>query len=88
MRALLVYPRFPKSFWSFEKTMELIGKRAVLPPLGLITVAALLPDDCRHSRDRIPDQDHPAEVEHHRGHGSNPPTGQDCLGTCAARCRA
>lgn len=45
MRALLLYPRFPKSFWSFEKTMELIGKKAVLAPLALVTVAALLPED-------------------------------------------
>jgi radical SAM superfamily enzyme YgiQ (UPF0313 family) len=43
MRALLIYPVFPKSFWSFEKTVELAGRKAMLPPLGLITVAALLP---------------------------------------------
>ena len=45
MRALLIYPEFPQSFWSFEKTIELIGKKAVLPPLGLITVAAILPQE-------------------------------------------
>ncbi|WP_017662306.1 B12-binding domain-containing radical SAM protein [Baaleninema simplex] len=44
MRVLLLYPRFPKSFWSFDKAMELVGRKAVLPPLGLITVAAILPD--------------------------------------------
>jgi radical SAM superfamily enzyme YgiQ (UPF0313 family) len=43
MRVLLLYPPFPKSFWSFEKTVELIGRKAFLPPLGLITVAAILP---------------------------------------------
>ncbi|MBE9114280.1 B12-binding domain-containing radical SAM protein [Lusitaniella coriacea LEGE 07157] len=43
MRVLLLYPRFPKSFWSFEKVMELVGLKAFLPPLGLITVAAILP---------------------------------------------
>ncbi len=43
MRILLVYPRFPKSFWSFEKTLELLNYKAQLPPLGMITVAALLP---------------------------------------------
>ncbi|MFO8041286.1 MAG: B12-binding domain-containing radical SAM protein [Sodalinema sp.] len=43
MRVLLLYPRFPKSFWSFEKTLELIGRKAMLPPLGLATVAAILP---------------------------------------------
>ncbi|MGC9503107.1 B12-binding domain-containing radical SAM protein [Baaleninema sp.] len=44
MRVLLLYPRFPKSFWSFDKAMELVGRKAVLPPLGLITVAAILPE--------------------------------------------
>ena len=45
MRALLIYPRFPKSFWSFEKVLEMIGRKAMLPPLGLLTVAAILPQD-------------------------------------------
>lgn len=44
MQVLLVYPRFPQSFWSFDKAMELAGRKAVLPPLGLITVAGILPD--------------------------------------------
>ncbi len=43
MRVLLLYPLFPKSFWSFDKAIELIGCKASLPPLGLITVAAILP---------------------------------------------
>lgn len=43
MRVLLVYPQFPKSFWSFEKTLSLVDRKALLPPLGLITVAAILP---------------------------------------------
>ncbi|NEO84321.1 MAG: B12-binding domain-containing radical SAM protein, partial [Spirulina sp. SIO3F2] len=45
MKALLIYPIFPKSFWSFEKTLELVGRKAMLPPLGLITVGAMLPQD-------------------------------------------
>jgi radical SAM superfamily enzyme YgiQ (UPF0313 family) len=45
MRVLLIYPLFPKSFWSFEKAINLIGRKAFLPPLGLITVAALLPQE-------------------------------------------
>ncbi|MCV6638681.1 B12-binding domain-containing radical SAM protein [Candidatus Albibeggiatoa sp. nov. NOAA] len=45
MRVLLILPRFPKSFWTYDKTMQLIGKKSGLPPLGLITVAALLPQD-------------------------------------------
>ncbi len=43
MRALLLYPLFPKSFWSFEKTLALVDCKALMPPLGLITVAAILP---------------------------------------------
>src|SRR5690242_1025985 len=45
MRALLVYPVFPKSFWSFEGVIRLVGRKALIPPLGLATVAALLPQD-------------------------------------------
>ena len=41
---LLVYPRFPITYWGFQYSLRLIGKRASLPPLGLITVAALLPN--------------------------------------------
>ncbi|MEM9538855.1 MAG: B12-binding domain-containing radical SAM protein [Cyanobacteria bacterium P01_E01_bin.42] len=45
MKALLVYPVFPKSFWSFERTIQLLGRKTFLPPLGLITVAAILPQE-------------------------------------------
>ncbi|MBW4525645.1 MAG: DUF4070 domain-containing protein [Phormidium tanganyikae FI6-MK23] len=45
MRVLLLYPVFPQSFWSFEKALQLVGRKAMLPPLGLITVAAILPQD-------------------------------------------
>ena len=45
MRALLVCPEFPLSFWSFRKSCQLRGNRAVNPPLGLLTVAALLPPE-------------------------------------------
>ncbi len=43
MRVLLLNPIFPKSFWSFDKTLELIGRKVTIPPLGIITVAAILP---------------------------------------------
>jgi radical SAM superfamily enzyme YgiQ (UPF0313 family) len=43
MRVLLVYPQFPKTFWSFEKILELVDRKVLLPPLGLVTVAAILP---------------------------------------------
>lgn len=45
MNILLLYPLFPKSFWSFEKTLALLNRKAMLPPLGLVTVAAILPQD-------------------------------------------
>lgn len=43
MKILLVYPKFPKTFWSYEKILELVNRKVLLPPLGLITVAAILP---------------------------------------------
>lgn len=43
MNILLVYPEFPPTFWSYAHALKFIGKRAVSPPLGLLTVAALLP---------------------------------------------
>jgi radical SAM superfamily enzyme YgiQ (UPF0313 family) len=43
-RVLLVFPRFnPNSFWSFKDACEVWGARCTAPPLGLITLAALLP---------------------------------------------
>ena len=45
MRALLVHARFPTTYWGFQYGLPLAGKRAALPPLGLITLAALLPSD-------------------------------------------
>lgn len=43
-RILLVWPEIPPTtYWSFSRSLELIGKRASIPPLGLITVAAMLP---------------------------------------------
>ncbi|MGF1588538.1 MAG: B12-binding domain-containing radical SAM protein [Pleurocapsa sp.] len=45
MRVLLLYPLFPQSFWSFEKTLALVDCKALMPPLGLITVAAILPQE-------------------------------------------
>jgi radical SAM superfamily enzyme YgiQ (UPF0313 family) len=45
MRALLICPEFPLSFWSFQKSSRLRGNKTVNPPLGLITVAALLPKE-------------------------------------------
>jgi hypothetical protein len=43
MNALLIYPEFPDTFWSFKHALKFLGKLAAQPPLGLMTVAALLP---------------------------------------------
>lgn len=45
MNVLLVYPEFPDTFWSFKHALEFVGKRSALPPLGLLTVAAMLPPE-------------------------------------------
>jgi radical SAM superfamily enzyme YgiQ (UPF0313 family) len=46
IKVLMVWPRFPSSFWSFQgMTNSLISEKAFQPPLGLITVAALCPKE-------------------------------------------
>jgi len=45
MKALLIYPEFPETFWSFKHALKFIRKQASLPPLGLLTIAAILPTD-------------------------------------------
>ncbi len=45
IKALLVWPKIPNSFWAFNGMLELLPEKAVMPPLGLITVAALCPPD-------------------------------------------
>jgi radical SAM superfamily enzyme YgiQ (UPF0313 family) len=45
MKVLLIYPKFPDTFWSFTYALPFIGKKAAFPPLGLLTVAGLLPED-------------------------------------------
>lgn len=45
MKALLLWPIMPNSFWSYQETLDLAGLRSTNPPLGLITVAAMLPPD-------------------------------------------
>jgi radical SAM superfamily enzyme YgiQ (UPF0313 family) len=43
MNVLLVYPEFPDTFWSFRHALPFIRKKAAHPPLGLLTVASMLP---------------------------------------------
>jgi len=45
VRALLVYPELPPTYWSMTYALPFIGKKASIPPLGLLTVASLLPAD-------------------------------------------
>ncbi|GFE71531.1 B12-binding domain-containing radical SAM protein [Chroococcus sp. FPU101] len=45
MRALLIYPVFPPTFWSYDKILKLVNRKVLLPPLGLITVAGILPQN-------------------------------------------
>ena len=52
MNALLIYPKFPNTYWSFKHALTFQGKRAAQPPLGLMTVAALLP---KHWQKRLID---------------------------------
>ncbi len=44
MKILLLYPEYPDTFWSFKHALKFVSKKAAFPPLGLLTVAALLPD--------------------------------------------
>lgn len=45
MNVLLIYPEFPDTFWSFKHALKFAHKKASSPPLGLLTVAAMLPLD-------------------------------------------
>ena len=44
MKILLIYPEFPDTFWSFKHALKFVDKKASLPPLGLLTVASMLPE--------------------------------------------
>lgn len=45
LKVLLVYPEFPDTFWGFKHALKFIKKKAAFPPLGLLTVGAMLPKD-------------------------------------------
>lgn len=45
MRVLLIYPRYPDTFWSFRHALKFVSRKAAYPPLGLLTVAAMLPEE-------------------------------------------
>ena len=44
MNVLLIFQQYPASFWSFKYALRFISKKAAVPPLGLITVSAMLPE--------------------------------------------
>ena len=44
-KALLIWPKFVYSFWSYRESNRMVGVKALTPPLGLLTAAALLPPD-------------------------------------------
>lgn len=44
-RALLIYPQFPETFWGYQRALRFLGLRATHPPLGLLTVAGMLPSE-------------------------------------------
>ncbi len=52
MNALLIYPEWPDTYWSFKHALPLEGKRSLYPPLGLLTVSSLLP---KHWKKRLVD---------------------------------
>ncbi|MEK6860848.1 MAG: cobalamin-dependent protein, partial [Nanoarchaeota archaeon] len=45
IKVLPVFPRFPPSFWGYNYAIEMLGKGATMPPTGLATVAAMLPEN-------------------------------------------
>ena len=45
LKILLVYPQYPDTFWSFRHALKFIFKKAAFPPLGLLTIAAMLPEE-------------------------------------------
>jgi radical SAM superfamily enzyme YgiQ (UPF0313 family) len=62
LNVLLVWPKFPPSFWGFEGVLEMLPEAAMTPPLGLVTVAALCPPTWKlrlldHAFDDVRDED-------------------------------
>ena len=63
LKVLLVWPKFPPSFWGFEGVLQMLPEAAMTPPLGLVTVAALCPPTWTlrlldHAFDEIRDEDY------------------------------
>src|SRR3954469_354887 len=63
LKVLLIWPKFPPSFWGLEGVLEILPEAAMTPPLGLITVAALCPSTWSlrlidHAFEQITDDDY------------------------------
>ncbi|MCK9581525.1 MAG: hypothetical protein M0Q92_13910, partial [Methanoregula sp.] len=43
IKVLMIYPKFPPSYWGFQQSIKMLGLGAAMPPLGLATLAAMLP---------------------------------------------
>ncbi len=67
-QGLLVAPEFPASFWSYRHIMRMVGRKAAFPPLGLITFAAMMPDNWSFELidlnvERVPDAELRARID-------------------------
>ena len=45
MNILMVNPMYPETFWSFKHALKFVSKKASFPPLGLLTIASMLPTE-------------------------------------------
>ena len=45
MKILFVYPKYPQTYWSFSGVLNYIDKKAIFPPLGLLTIASMVPEE-------------------------------------------
>jgi radical SAM superfamily enzyme YgiQ (UPF0313 family) len=45
MKILMIYPEYPDTFWSFKHALKFVSKKAAHPPLGLLTIAPMLPEN-------------------------------------------
>ena len=62
MKILLVYPQYPDTFWSFKHALKFTHRKAVNTPLGMLTIAAMLPSQWEKKAidmniDRLTDKD-------------------------------
>ena len=87
MRATLVCPRFVPTYWSYESSLRLAGKRCLLPPLGLITVASLMPSHWRprprRLEHRVPHRSRHSRLGRGHGHGDARPARVAARGAAA-----